>query len=71
MKFDQELIEGGVIEVLDLIDNGLDTVRSYSKPWDTVMNMQSESDDHMHVMYEFERQVLVRVAQKLKEIYDV
>lgn len=69
MDLNDQLVNEGVEELLGMIDNSLDTLRNYGAPWNKIF--ESDTDDHMDLIYKYEKMVLVRVAQKLKEIHDV
>jgi hypothetical protein len=69
MDLNDQLVNEGVEELLGMIDNSLDTLRNYGSPWNKLF--ESDTDDHMDLIYKYEKMVLVRVAQKLKEIHDV
>lgn len=64
-KFDDRLVNEGVDELLGMIDNGLETLRDYGKPWATLF--EYEDVDHMSLIEEFERLVLIKVGEKLLE----
>lgn len=64
-KFNDKLVNEGVDELLGMIDNGLETLRDYGKPWETLF--EYEDVDHMSLIEEFERLVLIKVGEKLLE----
>lgn len=65
MTINDKLIKEGVDELLGMIDNSLDTLRDHGEPWNKIFEM--DSDNHMELIDDFEKQVLIGVGKKLLE----
>jgi len=64
-KFDDKLVNDGVEELLGMIDNSLETLRDYGEPWCKLF--EYEDVDHMSLIDEFEKTVLIKLGEKLLE----
>tara|TARA_B100000242_G_scaffold293067_1_gene270063 strand:- start:1546 stop:1755 length:210 start_codon:yes stop_codon:yes gene_type:complete len=65
MTINKKLVQEGIDELLGMIDNSLETLRDYGEPWNKLFEMDTE--DHMELMEDFEKQVLIGVGKKLLE----
>ena len=65
MDLNDQLVNEGVEELLGMIDNSLDTLRNYGEPWNKIFEM--DTDNHMELIDNFEKQVLIGVSKRLLE----
>ena len=65
MTINKKLVQEGIDELLGMIDNSLETLRDYGEPWNKLFEM--DTGDHMELMEDFEKQVLIGVGKKLLE----